>query len=341
MGIWKPGEIKRYILYGSGETLIRAADYLNAQETDFAIFTAPRQKNANFGNYSFTEMLEDRGYTFTIIENLEEIESNKFATQSGSLGLSFGAAWIFKADFIKTHDCGLINFHGTCLPKYRGGGGFSWRILNNNKIGYSTAHLVTESVDKGPILMSEQYIFPEYCNIPEKYQSFALKKDSEFVEKFLRECQRRDTFKLSSQNDYLSTYWPRLSTSLHSWINWSWDNNEIVQFIRAFDDPFAGAMSMIRDKVVYCKKATTHFEDGNFHPFQSGIIYRTTDDGIYVASIGGSIFIQSVKDDMNVDLLPKISAGDRFWTPQKKLEEAKKTRVRYTPKKKVEIKGFE
>ena len=34
-----------------------------------------------------------------------------------------------------------------------------------------------------------------------------------------------------------STYWPRIDTESHGWINWNWSGEEILNFIKAFDDP--------------------------------------------------------------------------------------------------------
>ena len=341
MSNWQVQKIKKYILYGQGDVLLRTADFLNSNHYNFAIFTAPRQKDNKLGKHSFEEILQNRGYPYSVIENLQDIEALESVVGNGALGLSFGAAWIFKDDVINLHDCGLVNFHGTCLPRDRGGGGFSWRILNNNRIGYSTVHIVTESVDAGPILMSEEYIFPEDCYTPKDYQNFAINQEVTFVKQFLNKCEHGFIFDLNYQNDYLGTYWPRLSTKKQGWIDWSWDKDDIIQFIRAFDDPYPGAMSKIRDEVVYLKSAFAHTEDGDFHPFQSGIIYRKSGNGIYVASLGGSIFVSSVTNDENVNMLSRIDVGDRFWTPQKMLEMAKKTRVRYTPTQMIETKKFD
>lgn len=78
------------------------------------------------------------------------------------------------------------------------------------------------------------------------------------------------------------------------------------------------------------KKCTTSKEDGEFHPFQSGMIYRVDSDALYIAVRGGTILIREVLDEKGRDIFNKMSVGNRFYTPTKALEEAKMFRAVYT-----------
>lgn len=52
-----------------------------------------------------------------------------------TLFVSLGARFIFKKDLIKNffkHN--LVNFHSSRLPLDRAGGGFSWRIMREDRI---------------------------------------------------------------------------------------------------------------------------------------------------------------------------------------------------------------
>ena len=43
--------------------------------------------------------------------------------------------------------------------------------------------------------------------------------------------------KEKKQDEKNSSYWPRLNSKIHGWIDWSWSPKEISDFIKAFDDP--------------------------------------------------------------------------------------------------------
>ena len=43
------------------------------------------------------------------------------------------------------------------------------------------------------------------------------------------------------QNKKNSSYWPRLNSEIHGWINWDWKGNEINTFIKSFGKPYVGA----------------------------------------------------------------------------------------------------
>ena len=52
----------------------------------------------------------------------------------------------------------IFNIHPAYLPKERGGGIFSWRILNNIKEISATIHYLDEGIDTGNIVLQEKGI---------------------------------------------------------------------------------------------------------------------------------------------------------------------------------------
>jgi len=77
-----------------------------------------------------------------------------------------------------------------------------------------------------------------------------------------------------------------------------------------------------------CQRTTV---DGDYHPFQSGIVYRIYGNRLFVAAKGGSIVVESVTDEDRELILDQIRMGDRFHTPIEFLEKARTTRVHYSP----------
>ena len=97
--------------------------------------------------------------------DLELIESNTVNKES-VLGLilekkcntafSLSCRSIIKPEFIKAFEGRVFNIHPSMLPRERGGGTFSWRIMNNQKEISATIHLIDEGIDTGEIVLQKK-----------------------------------------------------------------------------------------------------------------------------------------------------------------------------------------
>jgi hypothetical protein len=85
-------------------------------------------------------------------------------------------------------------------------------------------------------------------------------------------------------------------------------------------------------KSIRLKKVFSNNNNGSFHPFQSGIIYRKINEMIFVAANNGSLVINEVLNNNNENIISTMIVGDRFYTPQAKLEKALQYRATYTPR---------
>ena len=68
-------------------------------------------------------------------------------------------------------------------------------------------------------------------------------------------------------------YFPRLHTSLHGWIDWSWSGDEIRRFCSAFSDPYPGARTSLGSQDVILK-SISYIQTQPIHPFCKGLIFR-------------------------------------------------------------------
>ncbi len=329
------GKIDNFILMGQGEVLFRLAKILKQRSYSLFVVISPRDRkdqirvNNNFCNLE--DVLKAESIDFIVSEDANNDKILKTKITPNTIGISIGATWIFKASFIKLFDGKLVNLHGTRLPQDRGGGGFSWRILRGERIGYSVIHKIDGGVDTGAILKFKEYVYPHSCHLPLDYQQYSAAKYIELLEEFIKELEDDTEFYEISQPEYLSAYWPRLSTDVHGYINWSWELEDIDRFICAFDDPYRGATTFINGIRVRIKKSSIWFGDGAFHPFQKGIIYRIANGNLFVATESGTLIISQIEDDSGNSLIEKIKVGDRFYTPFEHLEKAMQFRAVYTP----------
>ena len=173
--------------------------------------------------------------------------------------VSLGARWIFNSDIIKNvMNNHLVNFHVSRLPFDKGGGGFSWRILNKDRINNQLVYLVDEGIDTGPIITSSASIFPSECKIPKDFELFYRRDFDIFFKDFILDIKNGSSFSLKPQQNYIGSYNPRLNTDKNGWIDWSWTTEKLEAFINAFDEPYAGASTLINNQRVRIKNVLVH-----------------------------------------------------------------------------------
>ena len=289
------GKIEHYILFGGGQLLAFTAQWL--LENNILVLVVTSERHA-------ADLVKINNISKPLIEylsacNIESIISKDVSSdvkvidtiKPSTLGLSFGAAWIFKKNFIEQFNGRLLNLHAARLPQDRGAGGFSWRIMRSERVGVSLIHQIDVGVDTGDVVLSEEYIYPTSCRHPIDYIEYTVTQYKELLYKFFRSIKEKKSFTLQSQQEYLSTYWPRLLTDVHGYINWDWQLSDIEKFTCAFDEPYNGAITFLNGDKVRLKNCFSWVNDGLFHPFQQGMVYRVNDDTIFVATENGSLLI--------------------------------------------------
>ncbi|MBH44231.1 MAG: hypothetical protein CMD88_02090 [Gammaproteobacteria bacterium] len=327
------GPIDTIFLLGGGKIVSELIQRINDDMSKtIKVISSPRHLKEIHNDQSFADFLSKKNINYLSIESMNDSKLKNFIKHNdNNFYLSIGAAWIFK----KQHIDGLfhnklLNLHSTRLPQNRGGGGFSWQILTKNRFGFCTIHMVDEGIDTGDIVFCNEFLYPAHCRIPSDYEKFYIPNNVNSIMKFISLHEKKsNTIKLIKQTEYFSSYWPRLNTDLNSWIDWSIDYNHLETFICAFDDPYLGAKTYLNHKPVYLKKCMVNNQDGIFHSYQSGIIYRKTDKWLCVSANGGGIIIEEVTNEKGESILEDIVVGDRFVTPHEKINESK-LRVKYT-----------
>lgn len=317
------GPIKEIVLLGGGKLLVDLMIWSKSKNIKVKVVTSTRHANDQIDNKKFTDYLEDHKIDYFVSKDINSVGVRKFLKKSeNSFFLSCGAAWIFKKSVITSlFNNKIFNIHSTGLPQNRGGGGYSWQIMMGVKFGYCTMHLIDEGIDTGPIIENEEFIFPATARKPIDFINLMQKKNFEFIKKFITKNRfNKKEIKLNLQHNYLSTYWPRLNSDLNSWINWSMQDNDLEKFICAFDEPYGGAKTLHNGKIVRIKDVLLSSQDGTFHSYQNGIVYRKGKNWLCVSLKNSSLIIRQVLDEKKNNIFKKIKVGDRFITPFSKLE---------------------
>ncbi len=272
---------------------------------------------------------------FKIFDNLDE-KFKKFidkkVKKENTIFISLSARYIFRKDTINNFFLNnLINFHSTRLPLDAGGGGFSWKIMREDRIDNQLFHIVDEGIDTGSIVDNHLSLVPRSCQIPRDFEDYRLKKFINFYSEFLTRIKNGKSFNLKPQMNYLRRYNPRLNTEIDGLINWEMDSYDLYNFINAFDDPYKGASTFLNNGnfgKLHLKKVHLHGGDSPNHPFMSGIVSRHDKNWIVVSTKSKHmLLIEEVLDNKGNNVIGQIKEGDRFYTPYKELEKSRSIRT--------------
>ena len=329
----KYGPIEGIVLLGGGQLLGKICLWAKSEGVPIKVVTAQRHADEVTDNKTLSACLSRNKVKHIVVDDIAHPSVKEFIGNTANLFcLSVGGAWIFKENIISSYfDDKLFNLHGTRLPQNRGGGGFSWQIMMGNRFGFCVLHRISGGIDTGDIVSFEEYIYPPTCRKPIDYSKVYIEKNLAFIIDFIEEF-RSSTLPLRpiAQSEYFSTYWPRLHTDLNGWIDWSTDALELERFICAFDEPYAGAQTYLNGKRVRIKSVCLSPQDGIFHSYQSGLIYRKSKDWFCVSIKGSTLIVEDIFDDNGNSIVDDVRVGDRFITPTQELENAK-SRPLFTP----------
>ena len=284
--------------------------------------------------------LIDNKIDFKIFDKLDEKFRNfinKKVNKENTIFISLAARYIFKKDTIQNFFLNnLVNFHGTRLPLDAGGGGYSWKIMREDRIDNQLVHIIDEGIDSGSIIDNHLSLFPKQCQIPKDYEEYRSKKFIEFYSEFLKKIKNGKFFDLKPQTNYLGRYNPRLNSETDGLINWELDPYDLYNFINAFDEPYKGASTFLNNGnfgKLYLKKVHLHGGDSSNHPYMSGIVSRHDKNWIVVCTKSKHmLLIEEVRDKKGNNIIKDIKVGDRFYTSRQELENSKSKKTIFNSK---------
>ncbi len=326
----KFGKIKMVLLLGGSPLLAQFACYLKAtKKYKVAVFTCKRQLTEVIDPPEVTledTLMKKKIAYFTSDDICRDKEFTSRIDES-TLAIGFGEVWTFDRAAVEKFNGRLLDFMGIPLPQYRGGAHYSWMILRGERKNACNLQLINEHMvqgvfDSGDIVKSRVYDLPKTARIPQDYFDAAGKEEIDFLKEFLAEIEKGKNFPLKKLNEEESVYFPRLYTIKQGWINWAWQSGDIVRFICAFDEPYKGASTIVNGRRVFLKDCRSVKSDGNFHPFQAGLVYRKTGKECFIATAGGGICIGKISDENGTDVMPLLAQGMRLYTPAAQLEES-------------------
>lgn len=332
------GPIDKLLLFGG--SLLGARFAREARERhglDVFLYTCERQLNEKLvaDGTTLEGFLVRYDIPYRASEDINSEPGFLDEITAGCLGIGLGEPWSFSGEIIDRFDGRLLDLMGIRLPQYRGGAHYTWQILRGCRMGGCCLQIVNEDTvqgrfDSGWIVTSKEYLFPSWARVPADYFQAAGEEEKGFLLEFLQQVQEGADFEPYPAQEMFSVYFPRLSTLEQGFIDWTWDALELERFVCGFDDPYPGASTFLHGERVFLKECRAEFGEGGFHPFQSGLVYRATGNGVYICTKTGSLIVAQVRDESGREIKDKVQVGDRFFTPRERLEAAALFCAEYT-----------
>lgn len=315
-------------LFGFSPHFAQIANFLDEANIDCILIFGPRQKT------SVESLSLPASVKKICLQNLPGGFIDDFRIRDRkSLGISFGSPYIFTQNDIDGFCGRLINSHGAPLPDFKGGGGFSWRIMQRDKRGAVLMHYVTTKIDEGLCVYRKDFMFSDDERMPCEMEARQFNEESEYLIPWLKriilgQLDLDPVSNLIPQNES-GSYFPRLSSDLHGCIDWSFPLRDLESFVLAFSRPYSGAFTFIKNKKASILDFSVERECF-MHPFTYGLVLGLSDERFLVSSNGGIISIK--RGDLCIEGCDlSVKSGDRFYTPASILQKALLSRVFYGP----------
>ena len=123
---------------------------------------------------------------------------------------------------------GAVNLHGSLLPKYRGAAPIQWSVLNGDTVTGLTTFYLTEAMDAGDIIFSEETEIGEFETSGELFSRMMVQGAS-LLSRTLSSIDD-GTAPRVSQDHEKATYVGKLSKEMAA-INWDQMPREVIKWI--------------------------------------------------------------------------------------------------------------
>lgn len=245
-----------------------------------------------FNLYGDIEKLE-RLNKVKIFKNID-INSNSFIKflkkNNINFGFSISSRTIFKKKLIDYFKGNFFNLHDSLLPKERGGGLNSWRILLNRKKVGNTIHIVDTGIDTGEIILQSEIKLKKKYPKPIDYDYAQLINVKNLLKKFLLKIKNNFPINKKKQNIRKREYFARLYTNINGALDVDLPPIEFEKFTRAFSEPYEGAWIYALNKYKIHIKDIQIVSNKKIYPFfANGRVLKKDNVAVYLIVGGGLI----------------------------------------------------
>jgi len=146
---------------------------------------------------------------------------------------------------------GVMNLHGSLLPRYRGAAPIQWAMANgDSETGVCTMQ-IDEGLDTGPVYLCEKTAIPPEESIQELSERLSI-LGSDLVVRTLHGIVS-ETLRATPQDDSRASLAPILRKS-DGYVDWQFPAQKIHNRVRAFN-PWPGALTRFRGETLKILKS--------------------------------------------------------------------------------------
>jgi methionyl-tRNA formyltransferase len=196
---------------------------------------------------------------------------------------------ILKKNLLDIPKWGVINVHGSLLPRYRGAAPIQRSILNNEPVTGLTVMHMDEGMDTGPILFQEEVPVLRDETAGE-LQNRLAEKSGDLMIRSLRHMAENPVVE-TPQDDSKATFAPKIERELCR-IDWTGSAERISALIRALD-PRPGAYTTLEGREV--KLFSSRVSDRGSHEGVPGRVVRPGEGGLLVETGQGTLEIREIQ----------------------------------------------
>ncbi len=219
-------------------------------EMDFPlemVFSLEEKYSANVSGYQpIHEIAKQNNIPFMTFKNINDKECISVIKRiQPDYIFVIGLSQLVSEEIIKSANKGVVGFHPTPLPKFRGRAAIPWQIILGVEKSKVSLFFIDEGIDSGPIIGQREYFIES-----NDYAEDVGRKTKEAMKSLLKDCLPNflnGTIQAVEQDNSQATYLLKRIPE-DGRIDWSRPIREIQRLIRAVSHPYPGAYSMYDDK---------------------------------------------------------------------------------------------
>jgi len=214
---------------------------------------------------------------------------------------------ILGKEIINQSKYGVVNLHGSLLPKYRGANPLNWVLINGESETGVTFYYIDEGIDTGDIIAQKKIsidIEDDALVLRDKIYQAGRQLLTESWDSFIQ-----GKISLMPQAADIATYYRKRKPE-DGRIEWCLQATEIYNLVRALVFPWPGAYCFYKREKIIIEKA--HIKIDNKPHFRSGKILRINENGDIEVSAGYNLLV--IEEIRNKEIFNKLELreGDYF-----------------------------
>ncbi len=164
---------------------------------------------------------------------------------------------ILKKNVLEMAPHGVINVHGSLLPKYRGAAPINWAIINGERVTGITTMFSDPGIDTGDMILKREIEITEEMDAEKLAEAMSL-LGADLLMETLQQLND-GTLQRFKQNDEEATYAPRLTKEQGN-IDWTKPGEEIHNLVRGLA-PWPGTYTHLDSQAVKVMKTRILLQD--------------------------------------------------------------------------------